>query len=246
MTNQKKLYLESRPDWADAGPRALWMSRKVHAIVAMLAFLSLTLMLHGQTTDATVLGTVTDSSGAVVGGANVKVTNLATNISRVVQTDDFGNYEASDLRPGNYSILIESKGFKTYERLSVSLDARATVRADAKLVIGEAQERVEVTAGAPTITTESGTVTEGLGTESILSLPVNLRAGDTSPIMLVATIPGVAIDNASGISVAGSHRSQNEVSVDGFSVRNITNSNSSNNSNTEMMSSRPRLYRRLK
>jgi hypothetical protein len=207
------------------------------AVIAILALLLLAPMLQGQTTDATVLGTVTDSSGAVVVGASVKVTNLATNISRVVQTDDFGNYEASALRPGNYSILIESKGFKTYERLSVSLDARATVRADAKLVIGEAQERVEVTAGAPTITTESGTVTEGLGTENILSLPVNLRAGDTSPIMLVATIPGVAIDNASGISVAGSHRSQNEVSVDGFSVRNISNSNSTNNSNTEMISS---------
>jgi hypothetical protein len=208
--------------------------RRGCAIITILALLSLTPMLQGQTTDATVLGTVTDSSHAVVRGATVTVTNLATGISRVAQTDDLGNYQISALRPGPYSILIASKGFKSYLRSSVTFDARATVRADAQLVVGQAQERVEVTAGAPTITTETGTITEGMGTQ-LLDMPLNLRAGDTSPLMLVTTIPGVQIDLSNGISVAGSHPAQDEVSVDGFSAKNISNTRSG--ANTEMFPS---------
>jgi len=197
-------------------------------------------MLQGQTTDATMLGTVTDPSHAVVRGASVTATNLATGISRVAQTDDFGNYQISVLRPGTYSILIESKGFKSYLRPNLLLDARAIVRADAQLVVGQAQERVEVTAGAPTITTETGTITEGIGTQEVLDLPVNLRSGDTSPIWLISTIPGVQVDLTTGISVAGSTPAENEISVDGFTVKNISNTRTGANvemfPSTEMVS----------
>ncbi|MGA2859931.1 MAG: carboxypeptidase-like regulatory domain-containing protein, partial [Candidatus Sulfotelmatobacter sp.] len=236
MTPYEKSSLESRSVLADADGRATrnWTIGKRCAIIAILALLSLTPMLQGQTTDAIVLGTVTDSSHAVVRGASVTATNLATGISRVAQTDDFGNYQISALRPGPYSILIESKGFKSYLRPNLLLDARVIVRADAELVVGQAQERVEVTAGAPTITTETGTITEGMGTQ-LLDMPVNLRAGDTSPLMLVTTIPGVQIDLSNGISVAGSHPAQDEISVDGFSAKNVSNTRSG--ANTEMFPS---------
>ncbi len=242
MTSHQKLCPESPSVVADADGWSTrnWTMRKRCAIIAILALLSLTPMLQGQTTDATVLGTVTDPSHAVVRGASVTATNLATGISRVAQTDDFGNYQISVLRPGPYSILIESKGFKSYLRPNLLLDARAIVRADAQLVVGQAQERVEVTAGAPTITTETGTITEGIGTQAVLDLPVNLRSGDTSPIWLISTIPGVQVDLTTGISVAGSTPAENEISVDGFTVKNISNTRTGANvemfPSTEMVS----------
>jgi hypothetical protein len=230
MTSYRNACPESLPFLADAdGWTARSRTTMKRAIIAILALLCLAPMLRGQTTDATALGTVTDTSGAVVRGATITVTNLATGISRSSQTDDLGNYQISALRPGTYSVLIENKGFKSYLRPSLSLDARDMVRVDAKLVVGNAQERVEVTAGAPVITTETGTITEGMDTRSILDLPVNLRAGDTSPLMLVTTIPGVQIDLTTGISVAGSNPSQDEISVDGFSVKNVSNTRSGPN-----------------
>jgi hypothetical protein len=189
-------------------------------IAVTLAFLLFAPASYGQTTSATVLGNVTDASGAVMSGASVTVTNVATGISRAVPTDDFGNYEVTDLVAGNYDVLIEGKGFKSYLRRSIPLDARATVRVDAKLTVGQTQERVEVEATAPVVTTETGTVTDSVQKQSIQSLPLNYRAVDTSPLALVATIPGVQVDPGFGISVAGSHPAQNETSVDGFSVMN--------------------------
>ncbi|HLM82983.1 MAG TPA: TonB-dependent receptor [Terriglobales bacterium] len=213
----------------------IWTLRRQCLIIATLTLLALTPILHGQTTDATMLGTVTDSSGAIVRGASVRVTDVETGIVRVAQTDDLGNYEISALRPGTYSLLVESKGFKTYLRPSLSLVARAAVRADAILAVGQSQERVEVTAGAPVITTETGTITETMGGQSVLDLPANLRSGDTSPYGLVTTLPGVQIDLTNSISIAGSNPAMNELSVDGFTVKNISNTRSG--INAEMLPS---------
>jgi hypothetical protein len=237
MTALQKSRFESLPVLADVDNCTTrnCSLRESCTVVAILVLLSLAPMLQAQSTDATLLGTVTDQSGAVLHGARVTATNLATGISRSAQTDDFGSYQISALQPGTYSVLIESNGFKSSLRSSLPLDARVTVRADAKLAIGQAAERVEVSAGAPVITTETATVTEGMGPQSILSLPVNLRAGDTSPLMLVTTLPGVQIDLTNGISVAGSNPAQNEVSVDGFSVKNVSNTRSG--ANTEMFPS---------
>jgi hypothetical protein len=174
-----------------------------------------------QTTSGTILGTITDASGAVVPGATVTVTNSGTEIGRTVQTDHSGSYDVPDLVAGTFQVLVEAKGFKSYLRTDLLVDARATIRVDAKLEVGESQIRVEVKADAPVITTETGTVSSETNQQKILDLPLNYRAVDSSPLSVVATIPGVQTDPNFGISISGSHPAQNEVSVDGFSVVDI-------------------------
>src|SRR3979490_1577225 len=87
----------------------IWTQKATGIIAVTLAFLLFAPASFGQTTSATVLGNVTDASGAVMSGASVTVTNVATGISRAVPTDDFGNYEVTDLVAGNYDVLIEGK-----------------------------------------------------------------------------------------------------------------------------------------
>jgi len=191
----------------------------------LAAFLVLALFLSGrlyaQSTSGTILGNVTDASGAVIPAASVTVTNIGTNISRTVLTEESGDYNVPDLTVGNYQVLIDAKGFKSFLRTNLNLDARATIRVDAKLEIGSSESRVEVTAGAPVITTESGTVSDSVPKQNIVDLPLNYRALDTSPLSIVQTVPGVQVDPNFGISISGDHPAQNEVSVDGFSVINI-------------------------
>jgi len=197
-------------------PARLW------TLVVFLSFvLSFPSPAIAQSTSGTILGTVTDASGAVVTGASVTITNLLTGIGRVVQTSNVGNYEASALVPGSYQVLIEMKGFERYLRTNISLDARATVRVDAVLVVGRSEQQIEVKSTTPLITTEAPTVSDTVDKQAVLNLPLNYRAVDTSPLSTVQAIPGVQVDPSFNISVSGNHPAQNEISLDGFSVVNI-------------------------
>jgi hypothetical protein len=106
----------------------------------------------------TILGTVTDPAGAVVVGAAVSISNLATNELHRVQTDGSGNYFVPNLKPGAYSVSVEASGFKRFiqDRVPLQIDQRA--RVDAGLVLGSTSEVVEVTGAAPVLQTESGSI----------------------------------------------------------------------------------------
>jgi Carboxypeptidase regulatory-like domain/TonB dependent receptor len=175
----------------------------------------------GQTTSATILGMVTDQSGAVIPGAKVTVLDLGTSQTRTTTTNSNGDYTFPDLVPGNYQVRVEAGAFKTFLHTGIVLNARTTIRVDAKLTVGRTEQTVEVKAGAPVITTETGTVSAEVQKQAITDLPLNYRAVDTSPLSLVATVPGVQVDPNFNISVAGNHPAQNETSVDGFSVVDV-------------------------
>jgi hypothetical protein len=177
--------------------------------------------LHGQATSGTILGTVTDSSGAVVPGAEVAITNVLTNLRRVVPTNDAGDYQANALVPGDYALLIKAKGFEGYLRSNISLQARATLRVDAKLVVGRTEQQIEVKESISPIATETPTVSGTVEKQGVLDLPLNYRAVDTSPLSIVQTVPGVQVDPSFNISISGNHPAQNEISLDGFSVVNV-------------------------
>ena len=106
----------------------------------------------------TILGTVTDPAGAVVVGAAVSISNLATNELHRVQTDGSGNYFVPNLKPGAYSVSVEASGFKRFiqDRVPLQIDQRA--RVDAGLVLGSTSEVVEVTGTARVLQTESGSI----------------------------------------------------------------------------------------
>ncbi|HEY4816055.1 MAG TPA: carboxypeptidase-like regulatory domain-containing protein, partial [Candidatus Acidoferrum sp.] len=98
----------------------------------------------GQAVNATLLGTVTDSSGAVVAGANVNITEMNMGVTRSVTTNDSGNYEVPNLLPGVYQVTVKHVGFRQETRPGVELTVNSTVRVDLQLHPGEATETMVV------------------------------------------------------------------------------------------------------
>jgi len=197
------------------------LMRKLTEGVLML--LAAALMLPAQSTFGTILGTVTDASGAVVPSAKVTVTNLGENTTIKLQTDAQGNYEALNLKAGTYQVTVEAAGFKTFQAAQVPLAARQVVRVNATLEVGAVTESVLVQALAPVITTDTQTITASLDTRGVLELPLNFRgAGSTSPYRVLAFLPGVQSDDSFNLSVQGAIPAQSEFTLDGISTVSVT------------------------
>ncbi len=104
--------------------------------------------LLAQSTLGTILGAVADTSGAVIAGCEVKITNTDEGTSRSVKTDASGNYEAVNSKPGHYAIEVSNTGFKTERVQALELVARQTLRVDVTLQLGEVTQQVQVTRAA--------------------------------------------------------------------------------------------------
>ena len=180
--------------------------------------------LFGQSTYATVQGTVRDSSGAVVPSARVKVRNVGQNTVTEATTNDVGNYEVHNLIPGEYEVMVEAASFKATVHKGIILNATQVARVDARLEVGTTQAEVTVNAGVQAVNTESSTIDSSRTNKEILSLPLNYRAGGTSLVSFIALAPGVEVrGSASNFSIAGSRQSQNETSIDGISNLGMRN-----------------------
>src|SRR5271163_44954 len=148
-----------------------------------------TAMLAGQTFRGTILGSVTDPSGAVVAGATVKVRNVATGLERTTATSADGSYAVSELPIGTYSVTITLTGFKTFVATTVAVDVATERRVDAALKTGEVATRVEVSAeDLPLIETTSNVLGGVITAQTVENMPVNGRAYTT----LIYLHPGVA------------------------------------------------------
>ena len=126
----------------------------------------------GQAVNATLLGTVTDKSGAFVADAKVAITEVKTNIRRVTNTNSSGNYEFPNLPPGEYRVDIEQSGFKKATTPSVNVPINSAVRVDAALEPGQAQETITVTAEAALLQTERADVGSKLESKQVTDLPL--------------------------------------------------------------------------
>src|ERR1700676_4585948 len=98
----------------------------------------------GQTTFGSILGTITDPSGAVMPDVTVTVSNQGENTSREIMSDAQGNYQAENLKAGLYTVTVRVTGFREVTTKDIVLAARQTVRVDLKLVMGTAAEQVTV------------------------------------------------------------------------------------------------------
>ena len=105
-------------------------------------------LVQGQTT-ASVFGTVSDATGAVLPGATVTVTNVDTGVTRTVLTDDEGRYQAVNLALGSYEVSGELVGFQVAVRSGITLTMGREAEVDLTLSVGEITERVTVTGEAP-------------------------------------------------------------------------------------------------
>src|ERR1035441_5934371 len=109
---------------------------------------------YSQAVNATLLGTVTDSSGAIVPAAKVAVTEVNTGVNRSGQTNESGNYTFPDMPPGQYAIAVESSGFKKETRKDIALAVNSSTRIDVQLTPGNVTETVEVTGAPPLLQTD--------------------------------------------------------------------------------------------
>jgi hypothetical protein len=139
-------------------------------LMAVMALLSIT-PVWGQVTNGTILGTVTDPSGARVKGAKVTITNTATNVQSTVVTNKDGNYEVPYLISGPYQATVELLGFETFTRTNILLNVDQRYRADATLKVGKVTESVVVNASDNVLQTDSSQLTQTIGERQIESLP---------------------------------------------------------------------------
>ena len=192
-------------------------------IISLLVLLiSLPVASLAQSTYGSILGTVSDPTGARIAGVNVTVTNQGEDISRTMAADGFGNYEALNLKAGVYTVKSEAAGFKSFIVRDLQLVARQALRVNVTLDVGSITESVNVNASAPVVTTDTGTISTSFESMQVLTLPSNYRgAGSTSPMRVLAFQPGVNADNGSGYSVQGATPTQTEYSLDGISTVSV-------------------------
>ena len=128
-----------------------------------------------QTYQGRILGTVTDSSGGVVKGAKVIITNVETGASRTLETNEVGDYVAPNLAPGLYKIVFEATGFKKVERLGVRLEVAKDAHIDVALTPGDITQSIQITEEAPLIDITSQALGGTFSNRAINDLPLNGR-----------------------------------------------------------------------
>jgi hypothetical protein len=142
---------------------------------------------RAQTVSGTILGSVTDPSGAVISNAKVTLVNEGTGLTRTVTTDTNGEYVAPSLPTGRYTVISEITGFKTLTMSNVEVGVDQRVRIDLKLEVGAMTESVSITAETPLLQTSSSELGTTVGDEQIEALPLNGR----NFVNLTRTVPGV-------------------------------------------------------
>jgi hypothetical protein len=128
-----------------------------------------------QTTFGSVTGSVADSSGAAMPGAQVTLINLATNDKRTQQSGADGLYSFVDLNPGQYRLEVEKEGFKRFTREPVVVEVQQTIRIDVSMQLGTVSQTVEVTAQTPLLQTETSSLGQVVGQRMANTLPLNGR-----------------------------------------------------------------------
>ncbi len=143
--------------------------------------------LSAQTVYGSIVGTVTDASGAAITGAAITLTNLGTNEARSTVADDSGNYTFVNLLPASYGIGVEKAGFKKLVRQPIQVEVQSAIRIDSTLQVGDASQTVAVTAEAPLVQTQNATIGNEVDARQVADLALNGR----NVYNLVALTPGV-------------------------------------------------------
>jgi hypothetical protein len=204
-------------------------------LVILLAVAIGSLPLAAQQFYGTITGTVTDPTGAVVPNANVKVTNIDTNVTVLSRTNAAGVYVANNLIVGTYRIQVEASGFKKAIADKVTVEVGATPKVDLALTVGQSNETVEVTAAnAPILQTEQTDLGQTMDTNRLQQLPTFSGSG-RRPYNFLSLAAGVAqqtgctgngtgggglgsCGNDGNVRISGSRPRQDDNILDGTSI----------------------------
>ena len=207
------------------------MKRSFLAMALLLCLCFLPQMARSQSVTGTLVGLVTDPSGAVVTKAQVTVRNLNTNQAVVLVTTQDGEYKATDLIPSNYEISVSAVGFSTSTIQNVHLLVSTTMRNDVQLTLGSADRLVTVSAAPDAISTDTssiGSVIEGV---AIARLPLNGRTIDRALLYTA----GNTSDSASAPNLSGGTRwGGTYYTVDGVPFNDLGNGSAAYSYNTNL------------
>src|ERR1035438_5312322 len=133
------------------------MPRSQRFLAVALAVLASAGLAYSQAVNATLLGTVTDASGAVVPNAKVTITETQTAVAHAMQTNESGNWIVPNLPPGIYAASVEATGFKKETRRDITLVVDTTTRVDIQMTPGNITETIEVSSAPPILQADTAT-----------------------------------------------------------------------------------------
>ncbi len=180
-----------------------------HLAVWSVGILLATSALAQTTGTGTLVGTITDSTAAVVAGAKVTVVNAATAFTSEVPTSNEGAYYIPYLSPGTYRITVESPGFKKYVREGVVIRTGEIPRIDIQMEVGGVTETVQVTGGVPLLDTETSASGLVLSGDTLVAIPVSQKR----PVRMMYYFPGT--NSMNGYHVLGQRSRAIGYQVDG-------------------------------
>jgi hypothetical protein len=190
--------------------------------IVLLLCLFYPILLAAQATEGSILGTITDTTGAVVPRAAVRVTNVGTGIKRLAETDSSGEYVVTNLSLGSYRVVVEAKGFQRLINPPVAITVKARVRVDGVLQVGEVSQEVNVSASASLIRTDTPEL-GGVVSRQVLQDVPNIGRNFLS---LAGLVPGTTNGppasrqrdfSGASVTISGASAEANNFIIDGIS-----------------------------
>lgn len=190
---------------------------------ALLLMLAISAAAMAQSFTASLLGNVTDASGAAIPNVKITATNVANNTKAEAISDATGRYVVQTLQPGAYRLEATASGFKKFTQSGIELAVGQQAKIDIAMAIGELTENVTVEAQVSTIETASSTIGKVVSNKAILNLPLNSR----NIYSLIYLTPGVAGSignnyNSMSYSINGARASMMDTLIDGATASHPT------------------------
>jgi hypothetical protein len=209
--------------------------REFTNILGLLVILLVPMAISAQVSGGTISGKVTDSTGALLPGAQVAIRNTATGVTTSLVANEEGIYRAANLLPGDYEITASAPNFTSFLQKGVTLTVGADLTIDLKLTAGAVTASIMVSDEAPPVDTTTPTISAVVSERTIVELPLNGRDW-TSLATLQPGISSIRTQYASGgtasrgnrgygdeLTITGHRPQENNYRIDGVSINDYTN-----------------------
>jgi hypothetical protein len=198
----------------------------VKSLITFLACIIFAASIYAQNNSGSVQGSVTDPSGAALGGATVTGRNLDTGLTIASVTTEAGLYSLPNLPPGRYSVTVEAANLKRYVREGVTVATASTVALDIQMQMGAVSENITVSADASQLETATSDIGATVQTSLVSNLPLEVSGTIRNPVQFITLIPGFVgnVGNDPGsnstddFKVNGGQENSTDVLVDGVSI----------------------------
>ena len=202
------------------------MKQVVLSLLTLAAFLLLSgRVAQPQTTTGSIVGSITDATGAVVPNASVTVNNVGTGLTLKTVTDASGNYAVTPLPVGSYSVVVEAPGFKRSVNSGITLNVQDRLGVNVVLELGQVTESVEITGAAPVLQTDTSYLGQVVESQKIVDLPLNGRFFTRLAVLTAGTLPtapGARDERTGGFSSNGVRPYQNNYLLDGIDNNSLS------------------------